>query len=194
MILKGWKEKLKPAGLLLFFYFAAPALVSLLLGGADSVFGGLTFSGLAQAGLGAAFAYKLFGLKPDLNIELAAWLNKYSQPPEKTRELAGKISLAAGFVIIAAIVWPPVGEILGSGQLRALIKFSALGYAAYLGYELWKLSGPFTAAAKAAPPPPDPEEEPAPVRTRRCAKCGQLMDDTDKDCAFCGNPVQGGKE
>ena len=185
MILKSWKEKLKPAGLLLFFYFTAPVLVSMFLGGADSVFGGLTFSGLAQAGLGAAFAYKLFALKPDLNIELAAWLNKYSQPPEKTRELAGKLSLAAGVLVIVAIVWPPVGEILGGGQLRALIKVSALAYAAYLGYELWKLAEPFMAAAKAAPPPADPEEEPAPVRTRRCAKCGQLMGDSDSFCSFC---------
>lgn len=190
MILKGWKAKLKPAGLLLFFYFAAPALVGVFLGGSGSS----TLPGIVQAGLGIAFAYKLFALKPELNIELAAWLNKYAQPQEKTKELAGKISLAAGFIIIAAIVWPPVGEILGSGQLRALIKFSALGYAAYLGYELWKLAEPFMAAAKAAPPPPDPEEEQAQVRTRRCAKCGQLMDDADKECAFCGSPVRDGKE
>ena len=189
MILKGWKEKLRPAGLLLFFYFAAPALVGIFLGGADSVFGGLTFSGIAQAGLGIALTYKLFGLKPDLNIELAAWLNKYSQPPEKTLELAGKISLAAGFIIIAAIVWPPVGEILRSGQLRALIKVSALAYAAYLGYELWKLAEPFMAAAKAAPPPADPDEEQPPVRTRRCAKCGQLLGDSDSFCSFCRHAV-----
>lgn len=181
MILKGWKDKLKPAGLLLFFYFAVPALLSILPGG----FGGSTLAGLVQAGLGIAFAYKLFALKPDLNLELAAWLNKYAQPPEKTKELAGKLSLAAGFIIIAAIVWPPVGEILRSGQLRALIKFSALGYAAYLGYETWKLAEPFMAAAKAAPPPPDPEEEQAPARTRRCAKCGQLMGESDSFCSFC---------
>jgi len=177
MILNGWKEKLKPAGLLLFFYFAAPVLVGMFLGG--------FLPGLVQAGFGAAFAYKLFALRADLNAELAAWLNKYAQPQDKTNELAEKISLAAGFIIIAAIVWPPVGEILGGGQLRALIKVSALGYAAFLGYELWKLSEPFMAAAKAAPPPPDPEEEQAPVRTRRCAKCGQLMEDSDSFCSFC---------
>jgi len=185
MMLNDWKVKLRPAGTLLLLYLFVPAFVRWLMGGSDAFFGRLTFSGLIQAGFAIAFVRKFFSLEQDLNQELAAWLNKYSQPPEKTRELSGKLSLAAGFIIIAAIVWPPVGEILGPGQLRALIKVSALAYAAYLGYELWKLAEPFMAAAKAAPPPADPEEEPAPVRTRRCAKCGQLMGDSDSFCSFC---------
>lgn len=130
-------------------YFVAPFIVRLFMGANDAVYGGITFSLLIQAGLGIAFAYKLFGLKPELNLELAVRLSKFSQPPEKAQELAEKISLAAGFIIIAAIVWPTVGEMVKNRQLTALIKIFALGYAVYLGYNIWKLSEPFMASARA---------------------------------------------
>ncbi|MDP2866405.1 MAG: hypothetical protein Q8O90_09195 [Elusimicrobiota bacterium] len=185
MTLNEWKAKLTPAGVLVICYLMAPFFVQLFMGANDVIYGALTFSIAVQTGLGIAVVYKLFTLKEQLNAHLAAWLKKFAQPLEKTRELAEKASHAAGFVLIVAIVWPPVGEIIAGGRLMTLLKISALGYAAYLGYELWKLAEPFMAAAKAAPPSADPEEEPAPVRTRRCTKCGQQMGDLDSFCSFC---------
>lgn len=186
MNLNDWKVRLKPAGALLLLYLFAPVLVRWFMGGADSIRGGLTFSGLVQAGLGIAFIRGLFSLKPELNSELAARLEKYAQPREKTLEFAEKISLAAGFIAVLAIVWPPVGEMLAGGRLTTLVKTAALVYAVYLGYTLWKLAEPFLAAAPAARPPEDPEEPaPPPAAARRCPKCGQLLTDSAASCSFC---------
>lgn len=192
MELNDWKIKLRPAGTILLLYFFVPAFVRWLMGGSDAFFGRLTFSGLIQAGFAIAFVRDLFGLEQALKPELDAWLNKFSQPEEMTKELAGKISAAAGFLVIAAIVWPPVGEIIGKGQLSALIKLSALVYAVYLGYNIWNLSEPFMASARAAAPPPDPDEPPPAASRRRCAKCGQLVEDSDTFCSFCRHPLEGG--
>lgn len=192
MDLNDWKVKLLPAGKLLLLYFFVPAFVRWLMGGSDFFFGRLTFSGVIQAGFAIAFVRELSGLEPALKPELLTWLNKFSQPEERTSELAGKISLAAGFLVLVSIVWPPVGEIVGKGSLSSLIKVSALVYAVYLGYTIWKLSEPFMASARAAVPPPDPDEPPAPASRRRCAKCGQLVEDADTFCSFCRQPLDGG--
>lgn len=192
MDLNDWKVKLLPAGKLLLLYFFVPAFVRWLMGGSDAFLGRLTFSGLIQAGFAVAFVRELSALEPALKPELETWLNKFSQPEERTKELMGKISSAAAFLVVAAIVWPPVGEIIGKGTLAALIKVSALVYAVYLGSALWKLSGPFMASAREAAPPPDPDEPPAPASRRRCAKCGQLVEESDSFCSFCRQPLDGG--
>lgn len=192
MTLNDLGIKLRPAGKFLLLYFFVPAFVRWLMGGSDAFLGRLTFSGLIQAGFAIAFVRELSGLEPALKPELETWLNKFSQPEERTKELTGKISSAAGFLVVAAIVWPPVGEIIGKGTLAALIKVSALVYAVYLGSALWKLSRPFVASARAAAPPPDPDEPPAPASRRRCAKCGQLVEDSDSSCSFCRQPLDGG--
>ena len=190
MTLKEWKAKLIPAGVLFACYFAGPVFVQWFMGANDAVLGGLTFSILLQAGLGIAVVYKLFGLKQSLAADLSAWFNRFAQPPEKTRELVAHILPAAGFITILALVGPPLGEILPAGRLMTFIKVSALGYAGYLGYNIWKLAEPFMAYVPAAEPPGDPEAPPAAAGGRRCVKCGQLLDEPDKFCKFCRHPVR----
>jgi len=188
--LNEWKARLLPAGVLFLCYFVVPGIVRLFMGAHDVISGRFTVSILIQAGLGLALVRKLFGLKDFLGGELTAWLNRFAQPQGETQELAGQILLAAGFVSIVAIVWPPVGEMLPGGRLMTLIKVSALGYAGYLGYKIWKLAEPFMSYV----PPPEPSEDPAPpsgaASGRRCAKCGQLVGDSAEFCEFCRQPVR----
>lgn len=185
-----WQARLRPSGVLLLCYFAVPAFTRWLMGGSDAFYGGLSFSLIIQAGLGISFVRGLFELKRELNAELSARLEKYSQPPEKTREFAGKLLGAAGYLAVLAVAWPPFGEMLGAGRPRALIRTAALVYAVYLGYALWKLARPFLAAVPAAPPPEDPEgPTPPAAAARRCPNCGQLLTDSAAACSFCKHPL-----
>lgn len=193
MTLNEWKARLTPAGILLLCYFIVPFFAQLFMGASDTIYGGLTFSVLIQAGLGIAVAYKLFSLKPLLKVELSGWLKKFAQPQAKTEELAEKISLAAGFLIIVAIVWPPLGEIITIRQLMTLLKLGVLGYAVYLGYDIWKLAEPFFAYVPPAPPPEADEALPAVTSARRCPKCGQLLPEAGEFCTFCWHQINQGK-
>lgn len=160
------------------------------MGGSDAFYGGLSFSLLIQAGFGISLVSGLFELKRELHAELSARLEKYSQPPERTREFAGKLLGAAGYLSVLAVVWPPLGEMLGAGRPRALIRTAALAYAVYLGYKLWKLALPFLAAVPAAPPSADSDEPSRPsAAARRCPKCGQLVADSAAFCSFCKSRV-----
>ena len=195
MNLEEWKPKLIPAGALLVCYFAVPFAVALFMGANDTVFGEFSFSLAVQAVLGAALAWKLFGLKELLNEEMLAWLAGFSQPPEKTRELSEKISTAAILVFILSIIWPLAGALFGGGSLMTLLKVSVLAYAGYTGYRIWLLAEPFMAAGRTVKPvaeePPllDVPGPPAPENTRRCPRCGQLVVASMKSCAFCGHPL-----
>ena len=183
------KARLTPAGVLLFLYFLAPLFVQMFMGTHDTIYGSLTFSALVQVGLGLGVAYKLFALKDPLKAELAAWLQKFGQPGEKVRALAEKISLAAVLLLIVGVVWPPVGDIVRSGKLVALLKLAVLGCAGWLGYDIWKLAGPFMAYV---PPAAPGEEEEAPHqkgRESRCPKCGQVLPEAGEFCTFCWHRI-----
>ncbi len=193
MTLNEWKARLTPVGILFLCYFIVPFFAQLFMGASDNIYGGLTFSALIQAGLGIAVAYKLFSLKPLFKLELSAWLKKFAQPQAKTDELAEKISLAAGFLIIVAIVWPPLGEIITYRQLMTLLKLGVLGYSVYLGYDIWKLAEPFLAYVQPAPPPEADEALPAVTSARRCPKCGQPLPEAGELCTFCGHQLNVGK-
>lgn len=186
MTTNEWKARLLPAGVLFLCYFVVPGLVGWFMGSHNAVFGRLTVSMLVQAGLGIALLRKLFGLKQLFSAELTAWLGKFAQPREKTRELAGQILQAAGFISIVALMGPPAGEMLPDSRWMTLVKIAALGYAGFLGYGIWKLAEPFMAYIPA--PAPDPDEPHAASR-RRCPHCGQLIEDSAKTCAFCKQPV-----
>ncbi len=186
MTIKEWKTKLIPAGILLICYFLVPGLVQWFLGAGDVISGGFTFSTITQAGIGLAIVYKFFSLKLILNAELLTRLNRFEQPQAKTQQLAGEILLAAGFVSIVAFIGPPAGELLPGSRLMTLVKLSALGYAGYLAYTIWKLAEPFISYVPSAAPFAAP---PAAVSERRCVKCGQLIDDSMKVCAFCKRPI-----
>ncbi|MCX5786545.1 MAG: zinc ribbon domain-containing protein [Elusimicrobia bacterium] len=189
MTLNEWKPKLIPPGMLLVCYFVAPGLVEGFMGTNDAISGRFTFSLIVKAGLGIVLVYKLFSLKPPLNGELTAWLAKFSQPPAKTQELSEKISLAAILISILIIVGPLAGEIITNSQLLTLIKITALVYAGYMAYNIWKLAEPFMAYVPAAAPPEIPPAPP--VTERRCVKCGQRIDASMKFCAFCGHTTAG---
>lgn len=185
MTLNELKARLAPAGILLLLYFLAPLFVQMFMGVHDVIYGNLTFSVLVQVGLGFGVAYKLFAVKDPFKAELAAWLEKFGQPPDKVLALAEKISLAAVLLMIVAVVWPPVGEIITSGKLMTLLKLAVLGCAGWLGYGIWKLAGPFMAYV---PPPAPAEDEEAPHekgRESRCPKCGQVLPEAGEFCTFC---------
>ena len=190
MTFTEWKARLMPAGILFICYFAAPILVQGFMGANNTIRGGLTFSVVIQAGLGLAVVYKLFGLKQVFKGELLAWLGRFGQAQAETQDLAGKISLAAGFVSIIAVLGPPAGEIFSNTRLLTFVKVSVLVYAVYLGYTIWKLAEPFISYVPAAETSADPAApSPAPGQSR-CVKCGQLMEDPAKPCGFCRHPVQ----
>ena len=191
MTFNEWKPKLIPIGVLLVCYFVVPGIVGMFMGENNAIFGRFTFSLIVQAGLGFALVYKFLELKQPLNGELAAWLVKFSQPPEKTREFAEKISLALVVILIIATVGPLAGEII-LGQLLTLIKVSALVYVGYMAYNIWQLAEPFMAYDPATAPLAVPAALPAAVTERRCVKCGQRIDDSMKLCAFCGQPIASG--
>lgn len=189
MTLNEWKARLTPAGTLFVCYFVIPFIVGLFMGANDTIYGRLTYSVLIQAGFGVAVVLKLFALKQELLAELAAWLKKFGQPQEKTRALAEKIALAARFLIVVAVVWPPVGEIVASSRLLTLLKLCVLGGAGYLGYGLWKLAEPFLAYVPAPAPEGEEEARPAEAKERRCAKCGQLLPESGEFCTFCWHRI-----
>ncbi|MDD5210076.1 MAG: hypothetical protein PHV36_11860 [Elusimicrobiales bacterium] len=193
MTLNELKARLTPAGILLLLYFLAPLFVQMFMGVHDTIYGSLTFSVVVQVGLGFGVAYKLFALKDPFKTELTAWLKKFAQPPEKVLALAEKISLAAVLLIIVAVVWPPVGEIITNGKIMTLLKLGVLGYAGCLGYDIWKLAQPFIAYV---PPPAPREDEEAPhekTNERRCPKCGQILPEAGEFCTFCWHQINGGK-
>lgn len=185
MTLNEWKARLTPAGALFVCYFFIPFITGLFMGADDDIYGRVTFSVLIQAGFGVAVVLKLFGLKQELLSELASWLKKFGQPQEKTLELAEKIALAARFLIVAAVVWPPLGEILAGSRLLTLLKVCVLGGAGYLGYGTWKLAEPFLAYVPAPAPPADDEIPAGAAKQRRCVKCGQLLPESGEFCTFC---------
>lgn len=193
MTIDKWKPLLIPAGVLLICYVVAPGLVKAFMGSGDAMSCSLSFSLIAQAGLGIALSYKLFGLKQPISRELASWLDKFSQPPEKARELSEKVALAAVFLLILAIAEPLAGEIITSGRLLIVVKTLALVYAGCLGYKIWKLAEPFMSYVP-APAPPEvseaPQAAPASATVRRCGKCGQPIDASMKSCASCGHPIE----
>ena len=191
MTLNDWKVKLIPAGALFVLYFAAPVLVQWFMGANDPILGGLTFSVLVQAALGVAIVYKLFGLRLFFEGELTAWLGRFAQPREKTREFSGKILQAAGFVSIVAVMGPPAGEIVRVSWLMTLLKVSVLGYAGYMGYGIWKLAEPFMSYVPSGEPSAVPATAAA-VPERRCVKCGQLLGDSVEFCVFCHQPLRQG--
>lgn len=185
MTLNEWKARLTPAGTLFGCYFVIPFIAGLFMGANDAIYGRVTFSVLIQAGFGVAVILKLFSLKQELLSELAFWLKKFAQPPERTLALAEKIALAARFLIVVAMVWPPAGEILAGSRLLTLLKVCVLGGAGYLGYGLWKLAEPFLAYVPVPAPPADDEAPVAKAEQRRCVKCGQLLPETGEFCTFC---------
>ena len=191
MTLNELKPKLIPAGVLLVCYFVAPGLVERFMGANDVIIGHFTFSLIVQAGIGIMLVYRLFRLKPLLNGELTAWLAKFSQPQAKTQELSEKIVLAAVLILILTIVGPLAAEIIAISQLITLIKIAVLTYAGYMSYDIWKLAEPFMSYIPPANPSEIPPSPPSAVNERRCAKCGQRIDDSMKLCAFCGHPTAG---
>ncbi|PIU20226.1 MAG: hypothetical protein COT18_03330 [Elusimicrobia bacterium CG08_land_8_20_14_0_20_59_10] len=190
MITTEWKTRLKPAEIALLCYFILPLITGWLLGGRDALGGSFTVSDILQACLGIAALRKLFGLKEHLAAELTQRLGKMGQPREKTLELTGIITSAAGYMSIAALLLPPLGRLLPDSRLITLAMFSALVYTVYMCYVVWKLSDPFLAYVPEAPEPPETPEEPPAAPVRRCPKCGQQVDDTMKTCAFCRHPLQ----
>lgn len=196
MTIDEWKVKLKPAGVLLILYFAAPLIIGWILGSHDMLFGGFSVSNIIQAGLGGYILHKLFGLKETLSGELTAKLSKFGQPQEKVLELSGKISSAAVFISIAGLLLPPLSGMFPDSRLMTLGKFSILGYIIYLVCGIWKLYEPFLTYVPPAEPEAAPNvprnilNKPLEVTARRCVKCGQRMDDSMKICAFCRQPVQ----
>ena len=191
MTFAAWKPRLVPVCALLVCYCAAPVLVGWFMGANDTIFGRLTFSLLVQAGIALALARVFVGLQHALGETLAAWLAVYAQPPEKTRELAEKTSIAAVLVAGFSVIWPPAGEMLPGGRIMALLKVSVLAYAGYQGLRIWKLAEPFLAASHAALPPADMPEPQEAGRERRCAHCGQRVEGSEKNCAFCGQALAG---
>lgn len=204
MTINEWKGKLRPSLVLLVCYFVVPVIVQWFMGSHNAIKGGFSISLLLQSALGIALVYKLFGLEQSFRTELTAWLEKFNQPQDKTRELVEQIMPAAGFIAVIGIAGPPIGEILANSKLMTLAKIASLGYIGYLAYNIWKLSEPFLAYV----PVPEPEEPAAPsrrvsappselsmppdtVKERRCAKCGQLIEDAAaKDCAFCHQAIE----
>lgn len=183
-----WKVRLKPAGVLLACYIAAPLVVRAVMGAHDAVYDGFTFSNLIQAGLGAAVLYQLFELKEPLMSLVTARLELAKQPPEATRELAEKVSSCAGYISAAALLLPPLDGMFPKSWLMSLVRLAAVAYTVYMAYVLWRLSEPFLADVP-PPPPPLPDEPPA-GGTRRCPNCGQLINASMKVCAFCKQPIQ----
>ncbi len=182
------KVALSPAAVLLAGYLVLPLIAQAVLGGHDTVLGSITISDILQAGLGVVILKKLSRLKETLAGELTDRLGKKGQPREKTLELSGKISSSAGYIVMAALLLPPLGGMLRGNHLITLAEFLAVGYTAYMAFIIWKLSGPFLAYV---PPPepaaPDDEQHTAPMG--RCVKCGQRLDASMKVCAFCRHPV-----
>lgn len=193
MTLNELKARLTPAGILLFLYFLAPLFVQMFLGVHDVIYGALTFSVLVQVGLGFGVAYKLFALKAPFKAELTGWLGKFGQPADKVMALADKLALAAVLLIIVAVVWPPVGEIITSGTLQTLLKLGVLGYAVHLGYGIWKLAEPFMAYVPPAAPREDEEAPHEKGKESRCPKCGQVLPEAGEFCTFCWHRIDGGK-
>ena len=191
MTFAAWKPRLVPVCALLVCYCAAPVLVGWFMGANDTIFGRLTFSLLVQAGIALALARVFVGLQHALGETLAAWLAVYAQPPEKTRELAEKASIAVVLVAGFSAIWPPAGEMLPGGRVMALIEISVLAYAGYQGFRLWKLAEPFLAADHTVVPPAEMPEPPASGREQRCAQCGQRVEGPGENCAFCGQPLAG---
>ena len=188
MTIYEWKLKLRPAGLLLIWYFAAPLVTGWILGGHGAIYGGFTVSNILQAGLGGACLYKLFGLKELLGGELTARLGKFGQPQEKVLEISGRILAAAGFICVAGLMLPPLGGMFPDSRLMTLVKLATAGYIVYLASVIWKLYAPFLAHVHPDLPVEVPVEPPA-APVRRCVKCGQKIDDSMKACAFCRQPI-----
>jgi len=182
-----WKEKLKAAGILLFCYLMVPFIVQWALGACDNLYGGLTASNLAQAGIAVYIIRKFLSQREPLTAELKAWLDGRGQPPERTLELTGKVANSAGYVCAAALLLPPVGDTF-PGSLISFVKYCAVAYTAWMAYDIWKLAEPYLAYL----PPAEPEAvqgEPPALAVGRCVKCGQQLTSTMKTCAFCGHPV-----
>jgi len=187
MTTEEWKDALKTPGILLACYFIVPPLLGFALGGLDAPFGRPVLYSLAQAGFGLALLRKLFALKESLSASLSAWLGKFGQPREKTLELTGSILLAAGRLATVALLLAPLCRLLPGG-LAFLANLLAIGYVAYAAYGVWTLYEPFVAKAQEAPEPAAEPELPAPPE-RRCANCGQKLEEAAAVCAFCRHPV-----
>lgn len=183
------KAKLRPVGALLIGYFAAPPVIGWVLTAHDSLLRNFTVSGIIQAGLGGAILYKLSGLKEPLGGELTARLGRFGQTREKVLELSGRISSAAGFASAAMLLLPPLAGMFPGSRVMTLVKFAVLGYILYSARVIWKLYEPFMAYVPPVQPDPAPAPEPPAAAAPRCAKCGQKIDASMKNCAFCGRPI-----
>jgi len=169
-------------------YFGVPLIAGWLLGAHNALSGSFTFSNVLGACLGIGVLYQLLGLKGFFLRELTARLDKPGQPHGAAAEFSGTIVSAAGYIITAALLLPPLGEMFPGSRLMTLVKVFALGYTVYMAYVIWKLSGPFL-AYHPAPDPPAVPHEPHAAALGRCAKCGQLIDASMKVCAFCKHPM-----
>ena len=178
---EGWKDALRTPAILLACYFIVPPLLNFALGGSPAL------SYLAQAGFGIAILRKLGALKGPLAEALAARLGRFSQPRERTAELAAAVMFAGGRFAVIALLLSPLAHLL-PGWLAVIVTLAAVGYIVYAAHGVWTLYEPFVAAPPEAPEPEAEPEAPAPPE-RRCPKCGQKLEEGAAACSFCRHPV-----
>lgn len=133
----------------------------------DVIGGRITWSLLIQVVLLALTLHALYLLMPLARKWLEPQLRRFlkgrlSTEPTRLQDLADAVVRLGVLLIVALLVIPPVGRVVGS-KVAAVLKMAVLAYGGYLGYRIYRVIEEFLAGGAAASPAPPEEGAPGPA-------------------------------